>query len=259
MSFEEGSVTTPAQRFALKYPGILYVNPKVKIRHVHDGQSNKFVIGERDGVIMGTEPNGTVRTRAASTWCGTDAVTWLDTHLGPTSSDPRWTINSSVIGFKEQFVPFTSQHPGGADFCRADGSTFFVNDFIDGAVTGVVKLDGELLENASVSFHPESGRGSFGTTDANGRDELTFIKNRRGASIGSHKVTITITTKVWVETARRPELGQTARSVTEAASGQSRRELLPERYRLRESTVLSADVVAGSNTFDFDLESDDPE
>ena len=129
-----GPVTSDDQRLSLRYPGILYVNSKVKIGEVRDGSSNTFIIGERDGAEMGIDSAGDLQTRGASTWCGTDAVTWLDTHLGPTSADPRWTLNSSVIGWKEQYVPFSSSHPGGANFSRADGSVAFVRDAIDGSV-----------------------------------------------------------------------------------------------------------------------------
>ena len=130
-----GPVSTPEERMELLYPGILYVNSKVTFAGVSDGTSNTFIIGERDGAEMGIDPvDGSQRTRGAATWCGTDAVTWVDTHLGPTSADPQWTLNSSVIGFKEQYVPFTSSHAGGANFGRSDGSVEFVADTVDGAV-----------------------------------------------------------------------------------------------------------------------------
>lgn len=74
-----------------------------------------------------------------------------------------------------------------------------------------------------------------------------------GASLGAHKVTIT--TQVWSEPTRKPAAGQTARDVTEAATGESRSELLPERYRSRKATILTADIESGKNIFDFDLES----
>lgn len=122
-----------------------------------------------------------------------------------------------------------------------------------GSVTGVVTFDGEPLVDASVSFHPESGRGSFGKTDGDGRYELQFFKNRMGASLGPHKVTIT--TQVWAEATRKPGAGETARSVSEAAAGQARSEMLPEHYRSRKSTILSAEVGAGENEFNFALES----
>ena len=123
-----------------------------------------------------------------------------------------------------------------------------------GTVTGFVKLDGEPLENASVSFHPGAGRGSFGKTDANGNYELRYTGSQMGATLGNHQVTIT--SQVWAETSRRLGPGESARSASEAAAGKARSELLPEKYRDREKTVLSAIVVAGANQFDFELQSE---
>lgn len=143
---DDAPVDTDEQRIRLDYPGILYVNSEVAHRDILDGSSNVLLIGERDGKIMGTDTNGEIRQRAASTWCGVDNVTWVDNHLGPTDSDPKWTINSIAIGFKEQFVPFTSSHPGGCNFSRSDGSVIFVPDSISGTVYERLgdKADGEI-------------------------------------------------------------------------------------------------------------------
>jgi hypothetical protein len=63
-------------------------------------------------------------------------------------------------------------------------------------VSGVVTLDGQPLEGATVSFTPASGDGggiggSYGKTDAQGRYTLKTVNgDRAGAAIGKHKVTI---------------------------------------------------------------------
>ena len=62
ISSEFSSVTNAEARLALKYPGILYVNSKVKFRDVLDGLSNTLIIGERDGAVMGVDTDGTIRT-----------------------------------------------------------------------------------------------------------------------------------------------------------------------------------------------------
>ena len=72
--------------------------------------------------------------------------------------------------------------------CNGGGSNL-------GSVTGVVQLDGQPLANASVSFHPATGRGSFATTGEDGRYVLDYHKGKKGAVLGAHKVTIT--TKTW--------------------------------------------------------------
>ncbi|MEL7499374.1 MAG: DUF1559 domain-containing protein [Planctomycetota bacterium] len=145
---ESGAVSSNAERMRLMYPGILFQNSKIRMGQITDGTSNTFVVGERDGAPMGEDAGGTARTRAASTWCGSDRLRWLDTCLGPCSADPRWTINSSSVGFKEQFVPFTSSHPAGCNFARADGSVQFVADIIDGRNYEAYSTrgDGEVID-----------------------------------------------------------------------------------------------------------------
>ncbi|MFK7769795.1 MAG: DUF1559 domain-containing protein, partial [Mariniblastus sp.] len=130
---QTGAVSTDERRMSLNWPGILFVNSEITFGEIPDGTSNTFCMGERDGAPMVPPGGGTSnRIRAASAWCGTDRVRWQDTCLGPCSADARWTLNSAVIGFKEQFVPFSSSHPQGANFGRADGSVAYVTDAIDG-------------------------------------------------------------------------------------------------------------------------------
>lgn len=63
--------------------------------------------------------------------------------------------------------------------------------------SGVVLLDGAPLANASITTQPvatdsrDTGPGSFGRTDAEGRFELELVKPAiRGAIIGEHRVMI---------------------------------------------------------------------
>ena len=128
------------------------------------------------------------------------------------------------------------------------------SDGVDlGAVTGTVTFDGQPLPNASVSFHPQSGRGSFGTTDEAGSYKLTYMKGREGATVGKHKVTIT--SKVWAEPSRTVD-HQTSAKDKRSAGSRGREELLPAKYRLKEETILSAEIESGSNELNFDLKSD---
>lgn len=64
-------------------------------------------------------------------------------------------------------------------------------------VSGVVTLDGEALAGARVAFQPrregedlDSGPGSYGTTDADGRYTLRTIGGAQGAVVATHDVSI---------------------------------------------------------------------
>jgi len=65
-----------------------------------------------------------------------------------------------------------------------------------GSVSGTVTLDGKPLAHASIAFQPmgdkvETGLGSFGKTDANGRYTLQLVDaSAAGAVVGKHRVAI---------------------------------------------------------------------
>lgn len=107
-----------------------------------------------------------------------------------------------------------------------------------GVVSGTVKLDGQPLGDATVSFSPESGRTSTAITDEAGEYELEYTASLKGAKIGMHSVTIT----TFVE-AEDPD-----------DSGTAVAEKVPTKYN--KQTTLSKDVVAGDNAIDFELKSD---
>ena len=102
-------------------------------------------------------------------------------------------------------------------------------------VTGTVKLDGQPLEGANVTFWPmdaKTDRPSGGVTDSSGQYRLMYTADEPGALIGQQKVEIS--------TAVSSEEGTTP-------------ERLPARYN--SSTELTAEVTSGRNTIDFDLTS----
>ena len=112
-----------------------------------------------------------------------------------------------------------------------------------GEVTGRVTLDGKPLANAAVVFSPADKRDSMGTTDENGEYTLLFAR-QLGATIGKHTVRIT-------KGAGGPA-GEHAEGEQKDAAEPA--EAIPAKYNT-EST-LTADVKPGSNTFDFNLESE---
>jgi len=129
-----GNVYNPGDVLSLNN-GVLFYNSEIGFGQISDGSSNTFIIGERDGAPMGIGTDGIDRTRAASVWCISRRARWNDTVLGPTDGAAEWTINSAVNNDNQhKWVPFTSQHPGGSVFGRADGSTAFVSETISGDV-----------------------------------------------------------------------------------------------------------------------------
>ena len=111
-----------------------------------------------------------------------------------------------------------------------------------GQVHGVVTLDGNPIEGADVMFNPVAeGRGSLGTTDANGNYTLQYTNNQTGATVGEHSVVITTKREGFSD---------------ESGAGQdveARAEMLPAKYH--EDTELTATVNEGDNTIDFELTS----
>jgi hypothetical protein len=98
-----------------------------------------------------------------------------------------------------------------------------------GAVVGAVTLDGRPLPEALVLFTPDGrGRTSRALTDADGRYELSYLRDIMGADLGHHAVRIT--------------------TATDENGGKER---LPRRYH--SATTLEATVVPGDNTIDFSL------
>ena len=144
--FEDISFTLKGEiddLFTLNLPGILYLNSEVTFGEISDGTSNTFIIGERDSANF---PNSTLQ-RSAGVWCGSIQASALHQCLGPTSGEPEFTLNSTVaINFGGQ-TSFASEHPGGANFGRADGSVEFVAETISRKLYQALgtKADGEVL------------------------------------------------------------------------------------------------------------------
>ena len=59
--------------------------------------------------------------------------------------------------------------------------------------SGVVQLDGEPLANAKVVFHSETSPRGFGTTDSQGRFEMSTLKQGQGVPAGDFIVKIVST------------------------------------------------------------------
>ena len=109
-----------------------------------------------------------------------------------------------------------------------------------GYVTGVVTLEGEPVGYADVAFYTAGGRPSVATTKSDGSYELVYTRDKKGALVGEHKVTIV---------QENPNQGVPEEErVTDFVSVK-----IPRVYTDKKTTDLTAKVINGSNEFDFDL------
>jgi hypothetical protein len=100
-------------------------------------------------------------------------------------------------------------------------------------VSGQVKLDGQPLPKASITFQPqEEGRPSVAITDDNGNYELLYKPDVSGAKVGKHTVIITT---AWEDDDTRVK------------------EKLPAKYHAKSELV--EEVKSGRNVINFDLQS----
>ncbi len=115
-------------------------------------------------------------------------------------------------------------------------------------VSGTITYMGKPVTQATVSFHPTSGRGSVGKTDDEGHYSLNYIRTQKGALIGEHKVTIT------TDLAPQEDRLTGDYSDNNEAAQKGRAEFLPAKYSRLKDTVLTKTVAKGDNTIDFNLE-----
>ncbi len=117
-------------------------------------------------------------------------------------------------------------------------------------VSGVVTLDGAPVAQAEVVFQPVGGEdnptpgpSSMSRADAEGRYQLTTIRNEPGAVVGKHRIVIT--------TPRPPQAGDSDSGFTAPVH----KEVIPARYN--NDTQLTFEVPAGgTNEANFELTSD---
>ncbi|MGY8770819.1 MAG: carboxypeptidase regulatory-like domain-containing protein [Pirellulales bacterium] len=108
-----------------------------------------------------------------------------------------------------------------------------------GLVTGTVTLDGSPLPSARIQFQPDGGSPSSGLTDSSGKYKLKYTRSTMGAEPGNHSVSISTFNE-----------GDSDAEPPVASSP----ETVPTKYN--SDTELTAEVVKGPNTHNFDLKTE---
>ncbi len=111
-----------------------------------------------------------------------------------------------------------------------------------GRVSGRVTFEGNPVTEGQIVFQPEQGPAASGLLDAEGRYRLSTHAPGDGAVQGLHRVTI-----VPAEAGVQLQPGQPPAPPTAPKFN------LPEKYLRPETSELTAEVAAGSNTFNFAL------
>ena len=104
-------------------------------------------------------------------------------------------------------------------------------------VEGVVTRDGEPIFGVMVEFQPDKGAPSYGYTDKDGRYELFYQTDRKGALLGKHTVSITTPNEV-----TDPETVMTINVP----------ETIPVQYN--DESEMYYEVVRGKNKYDVKIE-----
>jgi hypothetical protein len=131
-------------------------------------------------------------------------------------------------------------------------------------VEGVVTLDGQPVEGASIGFSPvaEGGVGGVGTTDANGVYKLTTPTGTVDGGVPAGDYNVTITKKVMVggtpevTSSSDPNYGKQDASGSGPPQAPQYEDVVPVKYNSAATSGIKVTVKSGRNTgdeFKFDL------
>jgi prepilin-type N-terminal cleavage/methylation domain-containing protein/prepilin-type processing-associated H-X9-DG protein len=103
--------------------GIFYINSQTNFASVTDGTSNTFLFGERNHLDRGY---ANIATIGGWAWANFSAP---QDYIGSTAVPVNYVLDGVASPTTQQkddrTCAFGSQHPGGANFCMADGSVRF--------------------------------------------------------------------------------------------------------------------------------------
>lgn len=122
-------------------------------------------------------------------------------------------------------------------------------------LSGIVKLDGKPLSNASISFVPEgTGKQATGTTDDGGKFVLSTIDPRDGAFPGKYKVVIAPNTIASEVTESESADAAMMADAAAAKSKKSTTPKFPQAYTRLDQTPITQEVPAKAEVV-FELNS----
>lgn len=153
--------------------GCLYPHSRVTMVGISDGTSNTIIVGEQSDHLR--DSSGAVVTGSYGAITSQGPHGWTmgsntDSQQGGTTGDrtfncttTRYAINS--IGYSNgsagtcdntgMNIPYSSKHPGGANFCFADGTVRMLSNATTvGSSTSVLNALSTRNGNESVSFDP---------------------------------------------------------------------------------------------------------
>lgn len=125
-------------------------------------------------------------------------------------------------------------------------------------VSGQVTLDGTPVSSGRVEFYPEVGRPASGAIGSDGRYSLTTDGAGEGVEPGKYAVTITAreaANQVPKYKSMEDEMNGVINPEWKPSKSDGVEWLVPQRYSNRALSDLTADVTAGGDDIDFQLQS----
>ena len=116
-------------------------------------------------------------------------------------------------------------------------------------VTGKVTFGSKPVAEGAIKFWSEAdGTLAVGQLNAEGNYQLTTHPDRKGATLGTHRVTIRSVRTIFVGGSSPSDVGK-----KDAVAKEKLVWLIPPRYDDRRASPLKAEVKSGPNTVDFNL------